>query len=180
MEATSAHPRSRGENITWIAQLITSCGSSPLTRGKPGLHFQPRHAGRLIPAHAGKTAHGRGGPAGESAHPRSRGENDSSSLAIVSFDGSSPLTRGKLPKRRAIRTTDQAHPRSRGENASRDAHNSEPTGSSPLTRGKREVGPRCSSGHRLIPAHAGKTKWYQVPSGTKRAHPRSRGENPGT
>ena len=50
-----AHPRSRGENITWIAQLITSCGSSPLTRGKLQSDFWQAIVAGLIPAHAGKT-----------------------------------------------------------------------------------------------------------------------------
>ena len=50
-------------------------------------------------------------------------------------------------------------------------------GSSPLTRGKLR---RCASGEyvlRLIPAHAGKTVKVSVIAETKKAHPRSRGEN---
>ena len=50
-------------------------------------------------------------------------------------------------------------------------------GSSPLTRGKRGVLLRALSGPGLIPAHAGKTRlWELAPDGAA-AHPRSRGEN---
>ena len=51
----AAHPRSRGENASDLGRRFRSCGSSPLTRGKP------HHLGcnvcnpGLIPAHAGKT-----------------------------------------------------------------------------------------------------------------------------
>ena len=50
-------------------------------------------------------------------------------------------------------------------------------GSSPLTRGKRRllVGDRERLG--LIPAHAGKTPWSGPAGDSRRAHPRSRGEN---
>ena len=50
-------------------------------------------------------------------------------------------------------------------------------GSSPLTRGKlhaRDERPRHPG---LIPAHAGKTSSAQAHMRTRKAHPRSRGEN---
>ena len=50
-------------------------------------------------------------------------------------------------------------------------------GSSPLTRGKPIRAPRLSSGHGLIPAHAGKTTTTAIARSCPRAHPRSRGEN---
>ena len=52
-------------------------------------------------------------------------------------------------------------------------------GSSPLTRGKpgQATDPRDRCG--LIPAHAGKTGARSGPHCAQRAHPRSRGENPG-
>ena len=71
-------------------------GLSPLTRGKP--HHQG-HVGPtpgLIPARAGKT----GAPGNRAfkgrAHPRPREENDVHAEASIRFEGSSPLTRGKL------------------------------------------------------------------------------------
>ena len=151
----------------------------------------------LIPAHAGKTRPPWPGGHGSPAHPRSRGENASSSMPIKSAYGSSPLTRGKhvatpswaarprLIPAHAGKTCPYsrstycltAHPRSRGENFASGALAVCRWGSSPLTRGKR----RCPHGERavrgLIPAHAGKTyrRWTAVSSPT--AHPRSRGEN---
>ena len=91
--------------------------------------------------------------------------------------GSSPLTRGKRTMSMPSRQTSRAHPRSRGENqvdaGLRDLHD----GSSPLTRGKQGV-PRCGpDGERLIPAHAGKTSSHRRNATTRKAHPRSRGEN---
>ena len=114
--------------------------------------------------------------------------------------GSSPLTRGKrfhdrsrshadrLIPAHAGKTThqpletfcDQAHPRSRGENFAFDSRRRTQLGSSPLTRGKPRTLGTAPSTRRLIPAHAGKTSrpWGRAP--TSGAHPRSRGENPGT
>ena len=70
-----------------------------------------------------------------------------------------------------------AHPRSRGENSAQVAHVAVLAGSSPLTRGKLGELVHFLRGHRLIPAHAGKTltsaECYTQPW----AHPRSRGEN---
>ena len=132
------------------------------------------------------------------AHPRSRGENITSSRWTHPGLGSSPLTRGKHadPRRRqevrglipahAGKTSpwspfgpvSPAHPRSRGENPV-DLHEREAyLGSSPLTRGKPFIvsvhSPKC----RLIPAHAGKTSGPGTRARSSPAHPRSRGENP--
>ena len=50
-------------------------------------------------------------------------------------------------------------------------------GSSPLTRGKHDSGRARRPGLRIIPAHAGKTRAYDVGAPHVRDHPRSRGEN---
>ena len=70
-----------------------------------------------------------------------------------------------------------AHPRSRGENFLRRLPGVPGMGSSPLTRGKRDHGVTRETQPRLIPAHAGKTKFCQVKHDSPEAHPRSRGEN---
>ena len=54
---------------------LTRVGSSPLTRGKPRRGDKLADAGRLIPAHAGKTEEDAGADCAVQAHPRSRGEN---------------------------------------------------------------------------------------------------------
>ena len=71
----AAHPRSRGENYRSEVPSLIHDGSSPLTRGKPAYGLTRITHGRLIPAHAGKTASGGGNASAQSAHPRSRGEN---------------------------------------------------------------------------------------------------------
>ena len=194
----AAHPRSRGENITWIAQLITSCGSSPLTRGKRVGTQRHRCGRRLIPAHAGKTCRCRRAIRLRRAHPRSRGENYQVLASIKIGGGSSPLTRGKPASRgpfflgvglipaHAGKTCMYkwpvpyrgAHPRSRGENIMSRSYLRSFWGSSPLTRGKQDDSAAIDNIPRLIPAHAGKTRSMDQRPGTRRAHPRSRGENP--
>ena len=152
----------------------------------------------LIPAHAGKTS-GRGGqPRGRRAHPRSRGENINAGSYLQTIEGSSPLTRGKLPSRRKDASQDglipahagktggwrdrrraaRAHPRSRGENAHDGCPFMLGRGSSPLTRGKHQEIVEIPVDDRLIPAHAGKTPTTGPSYRSWRAHPRSRGENP--
>ena len=131
-----AHPRSRGENRSCAPSPPTASGSSPLTRGKRRGGAPPGCPPRLIPAHAGKTLPEAwlGGQA--AAHPRSRGENSTSSLRLVPWWGSSPLTRGKPRQSRLVADREVAHPRSRGENQANDAGVCHDSGSSPLTRGK--------------------------------------------
>ena len=111
--------------------------------------------------------------------------------------GSSPLTRGKrvgvtldvwrrgLIPAHAGKTSPlvdrpdpwTAHPRSRGENVLTQPVKAWVTGSSPLTRGKRLRVHGRRAGHRLIPAHAGKTRSRSAAAARCAAHPRSRGEN---
>ena len=192
-----AHPRSRGENRSIGRRLSRSTGSSPLTRGKPHLVNLDHESQGLIPAHAGKTFTFERTSAGETAHPRSRGENDKMHWAARSRLGSSPLTRGKrappqLPAASyglipahagktasgsSRREKAGAHPRSRGENEAEAQRLPDGAGSSPLTRGKRVLKARRKVRRRLIPAHAGKTERRRRGDHRPRAHPRSRGEN---
>ena len=174
-----AHPRSRGENRTARSTTPSTRGSSPLTRGKPSGQRGDRRGHRLIPAHAGKTPQSVVSWWTAAAHPRSRGENRCQHPAPVEPFGSSPLTRGK---RRYIRNArviarlipahagktcrlreypepTPAHPRSRGENLNLATPLPHGGGSSPLTRGKRGSPPMRLFRTRLIPAHAGKTRW---------------------
>ena len=154
---------------------------------------------RLIPAHAGKTWWGGGCQVFSGAHPRSRGENRSSTVTRWAGGGSSPLTRGKphgIERRQSChrlipahagktplmmrgRRSLRAHPRSRGENIIRSDKPEAAEGSSPLTRGKRAFATRWSSASGLIPAHAGKTAISVSLPDQIGAHPRSRGENLG-
>ena len=193
----AAHPRSRGENRGHAPASSRRGGSSPLTRGKPRESDLTLILLGLIPAHAGKTTQSASYKTPTGAHPRSRGENTVIPVVRSPVTGSSPLTRGKrgaaadgqfecrlIPahagktaQHRLTRNQHQAHPRSRGENVQGRSADWVQRGSSPLTRGKQ--GPRGQRGdpYRLIPAHAGKTKWSKKLDQVFRAHPRSRGEN---
>ena len=90
-----AHPRSRGENASTMASVLSILGSSPLTRGKPHRRFHRPSRTGLIPAHAGKTNRSTASTLWIRAHPRSRGENELGELNQRNARGSSPLTRGK-------------------------------------------------------------------------------------
>ena len=90
-----AHPHSRGENDWRVPSARHSCGSSPLTRGKPPMVSESKFMMGLIPAHAGKTWAFRFPRLWTGAHPRSRGENIQASSPSRVHAGSSPLTRGK-------------------------------------------------------------------------------------
>ena len=131
-----AHPRSRGENGSWVSRRRAVRGSSPLTRGKQLVIDYLNRPGGLIPAHAGKTSTRGNCPSATWAHPRSRGENSTGEYFGATSLGSSPLTRGKpimAPEPAKVtglipahagktgrlprgRPRSWAHPRSRGEN----------------------------------------------------------------
>ena len=194
-----AHPRSRGENQDENIVNLSKQGASPLTRGKH-MGVERRGPGRgRIPAHAGKTSSWWRTSRRTSAHPRSRGENVVEDGQAPRVQGASPLTRGKhvdaelsgilkgrIPAHagKTSRLTCyalvvEAHPRSRGENENRKRVPPMRKGASPLTRGKRRANRPHQVAHGRIPAHAGKTGSVGPRQPPRRAHPRSRGENPG-
>ena len=152
----TAHPRSRGENGYLSVFRVTGLGSSPLTRGKPGLTYIGAHVRGLIPAHAGKTSRAVRWQTSRTAHPRSRGENSRLVAADLICRGSSPLTRGK--------------PHHQG-------HDRQAPGLIPAHAGKTGRDADATPVGGLIPAHAGKTAPQPQPSSAQSAHPRSRGEN---
>ena len=172
-------------------------GSSPLARGKLGRLVTERSKEGLIPAHAGKTSSFSWLLRRSAAHPRSREENDVHAEASIRFEGSSPLTRGKLSflvqlvltiglipahagktEPGCSRTSPStAHPRSCGENVMSHAARLRRWGASPLTRGKLRAQDGSADHLGLIPAHAGKTRPSRRSYRKQPAHPRSRGEN---
>ena len=177
LRRSAAHPRSHRENTTIKSGSGCITGSSPLTRGKHRRVETARAPRGLIPAHAGKTATSRSFGLGIWAHPRSRGENNTSATPHQLPCGSSPLTRRKrdvingradrvrLIPAHAEKTTHPphptsclaAHPRSRGENRIGQLPRRSAAGSSPLTRGKRGRRKLLGRSPGIIPAHAGKT-----------------------
>ena len=195
-----AHPHSCGENAKARGYRTMCMGSSPLARGKQAASRGCCVAARIIPAHARKTPSSSPPGVKARAHPRSRGENQATLYAPPDAQGSSPLTRGKRVRCRAEREPpglipahagktrgyaslpglSRAHPRSRGENIRPRLVVWENVGSSPLTRGKPSSSPALMLRLGLIPAHAGKTTTAPSPRYPTWAHPRSRGENPGS
>ena len=153
---------------------------------------------RLIPARAGKTRTPRATSSSWRAHPRACGENPISSTSSISWRGSSPRVRGKLPgfssfphargliPARAGKTSTptskpsapRAHPRACGENAFFLRGMRRLMGSSPRVRGKRRVAYDRARGTGLIPARAGKTTDHMMRGYCASAHPRACGENP--
>ena len=177
MKLPRAHPRSRGENSPASGTALRASGSSPLTRGKRSGRVAMPKRHRLIPAHAGKTPCGRTIARRCTAHPRSRGENGGGRPSGPEAQGLIPAHAGKTTLSNLTSSLTRAHPRSRGENSSTDAIAASVSGSSPLTRGKLSGLCLGRFGPGLIPAHAGKTSSLRRRSRTRRAHPRSRGEN---
>ena len=170
------HPRLRGEKRNVAAIIFLPQGSPPLTRGKaPNLDTQQ---GRAVD------------------HPRLRGEKTSRFPSSHCRMGSPPLTRGKAMLRiiyllrrgitpayagksepsYAVIDNLRDHPRLRGEKMLLFRLFRPDKGSPPLTRGKDSDKRRMSSGVRITPAYAGKSR---PPRGFylfEQDHPRLRGE----
>ena len=176
-----AHAGSTPHRGFWLRRLS---GSSPLTRGALVVHGVPRLRCGLIPAHAGSTCSYRTRTGASPAHPRSRGEHSFIMSPGILVPGSSPLTRGALPREvsqtwpvglipahagstvtgSTAKSSRGAHPRSRGEHEPFQSLPASSFGSSPLTRGAHRAQTEHAQARRLIPAHAGST-WRQAGRG---------------
>ena len=192
-----AHPRLRGEDCGCVRHALGCPGSSPATRGGPGLLRREDAPRRLILGYAGRTMRGVFWGATVGAHPRLRGEDPRSVLRMTPQTGSSPATRGgrlpgcgaqalaglipgytgRTPHCRPGSSRPGAHPRLRGEDAFRDPSLPNDQGSSPATRGGRGQHPVHCRGDGLIPGYAGRTHTADADAPPPRAHPRLRGED---
>ena len=159
---------------------------------------RPRTILRIIPAHAGFTppsprAYRRGAD-----HPRTRGVYNGMFSTVQGTDGSSPHTRG-LPHSPTQGSTqrgiipahagftrveaekiclDKDHPRTRGVYAGQTRSIEIILGSSPHTRGLPAAANASNALSRIIPAHAGFTRYRRHGAGKHRDHPRTRGVYP--
>ena len=113
---------------------------------------------------------------GVGSSPLTRGKPASSSSPVGAL-GLIPTHAGKTGFRSYVRSSRPTHPRSCGENVVCFCAPSAVQGSSPLTRGKPRWRCRGHPVHRLIPAHAGKTRWGRARRCLPGAHPHSCGEN---
>ena len=155
VQVLEVHPRSRGEYRLLMPLILTSVGSSPLTRGIQWLGFDGSRTHGFIPAHAGNTPLFPLLTNLNQVHPRSRGEYPIEHLSQKRSLGSSPLTRGihAAEEQRADQVRfipahagntfllafffqeAKVHPRSRGEYSSSGSSKNIGPGSSPPTRG---------------------------------------------
>ena len=154
--------------------------------------------GRIIPAHAGQTSWLPSGCAGYTDHPRACGANAPAGTTAQTPTGSSPRMRGKQagpsisrrPRRiipaHAGQTTrqttsfisDSDHPRACGANDSEPWGLPDVHGSSPRMRGKLGGAGAFIVKKRIIPAHAGQTRWHAPTRPISPDHPRACGANP--
>ena len=92
------HPRTRGVYTSPRPASMRQNGSSPHTRGLPGVHVTAAFGGRIIPAHAGFTRSRSQSSSHDPDHPRTRGVYSRSICIWLSWTGSSPHTRGLRPE----------------------------------------------------------------------------------
>ena len=151
------HPRIRGEHSPCLRARTIATGSSPHTRGaRRQRPVRDRRPG-IIPAYAGSTLEPRRRANTITDHPRIRGEHRPRGFRSAPGPGSSPHTRGALPRLAAklLKTriipayagsttismcgagTRADHPRIRGEHGLCDLGPEAKPGSSPHTRGAR-------------------------------------------
>ena len=191
------HPRACGENFHPRPGATQHLGSPPRMRGKPLPGRALDIAGRITPAHAGKTRSMTLRTWRAADHPRACGENNENADQARPTYGSPPRMRGKLRGRdgRAAvpritpahagktqpiscsRAARADHPRACGENEKDVLAYKGKRGSPPRMRGKR-VGQHIYRGfERITPAHAGKTASPPGSLCSKSDHPRACGEN---
>ena len=96
LDPSSDHPRACGANVADYLSPRFRHGSSPRMRGKHASALALTAPVRIIPAHAGQTAHATGTARSKTDHPRACGANSLASLATCGVTGSSPRMRGKL------------------------------------------------------------------------------------
>ena len=191
------HPRSRGNNSRSITRKADGSGSPPLTREQLRLSQCAAFAPRITPAHAGTTKLDAMETLVRKDHPRSRGNNFSVALAILSPVGSPPLTReqpcrcahgqgrmritpahaGTTPQGVVFSIESWDHPRSRGNNLFQDIGADGVIGSPPLTREQLHEIHCVVSQLGITPAHAGTTDAAGFNGTGQWDHPRSRGNN---
>ena len=189
------HPRTRGVYATDAQWRRWFSGSSPHTRGLRGGRGGRHRKGGIIPAHAGFTGSSQAGSAPSADHPRTRGVYTRPIGPYLMREGSSPHTRGLLPKRCDVTsqvgiipahagfTSSQRyrtrylgdHPRTRGVYLVAVAEDAQNDGSSPHTRGLPVTVTTAYRDRGIIPAHAGFTWPGAGHRRGVRDHPRTRG-----
>ena len=191
------HPRMRGEDSRGHVSQKTVGGSPPHARGRLRFESSWGKLDRITPACAGKTLVPVCSGIDPGDHPRMRGEDRHSPVAVPHSEGSPPHARGRLflgfGVRRHSRITPACagktsrspgknpmgadHPRMRGEDCLGQNAEEVNKGSPPHARGRPTPFCRfmCTPG--ITPACAGKTSTPWLSRERSRDHPRMRGED---
>ena len=88
------HPRIRGVHYDANTALANESGSSPHTRGPPGIFERRMDKSRFIPAYAGSTLRSLRWLSTTRDHPHIRGVHGIISSRVMKTQGLSPHTRG--------------------------------------------------------------------------------------
>ena len=172
------HPRTRGVYQVSRYERSSSEGSSPHTRGLLTGESRLRGLRGIIPAHAGFTSVSSSPLSLTWDHPRTRGVYRARTADPYPDAGSSPHTRGLLPRihldivvlriipahagfthhHTARRPRNPDHPRTRGVYGPNGPSPATSLGSSPHTRGLPVPAQAPVVTARIIPAHAGFTR----------------------
>ena len=190
------HPRSRGEQDKTGVCMGKHTGSPPLARGTASLDEHIDHLPGITPARAGNSIPPIVFLNYTTDHPRSRGEQNYSSLSQQVSGGSPPLARGtvRLPRlflvypgitparagnsvsRNLLLIPYWDHPRSRGEQPVTGFPYRSYTGSPPLARGTETTITAMTINIGITPARAGNSICGAILCSPDKDHPRSRGE----
>ena len=174
-DAHADHPRIRGEHRSNCACRRAQFGSSPHTRGARTQPAGARQADRIIPAYAGSTAPRRTGRFGRTDHPRIRGEHGKARELRFHTPGSSPHTRGALPRAGGQHRRRGIIPAYAGSTVSVHIQSARPK-DHPRIRGEHLL-TTMSMLKGIIPAYAGSTRPGRSRCACCPDHPRIRGEH---
>ena len=150
-----------------------------------------------IPAYAGRTQERSLNAPYRQKHPRIRGENHrdlrrgrffletsphtrgepSAAVSVLDRPGNIPAYAGRTIYGEDVNLDAEKHPRIRGENAAAAQRSRTALETSPHTRGEPVLSGEADELSRNIPAYAGRTSSWVIPSLAIWKHPRIRGEN---
>jgi len=190
------HPRTCGEQPTWVKSSGLVIGSSPHVRGTDCISGVGRITRRFIPARAGNSATRSIVISPSPVHPRTCGEQGKATAPSRSSSGSSPHVRGTakrcilsldvprfIPARAGNRlshalppTSTAVHPRTCGEQSQTASSSCSSSGSSPHVRGTGFALRGNLVFSRFIPARAGNRRRRPSSPCTRTVHPRTCGE----
>ena len=190
-------PAYAGSTSILTVMDLSISGSSPRMRGAQLIGYISDIITGIIPAYAGSTAQRCCMRRASWDHPRVCGEHPYRVPRVVHRQGSSPRMRGALePLCRCLRflgiipayagstspsrcpsRRHRDHPRVCGEHKCSPRSWGWPVGSSPRMRGALPFSAPVTTAMRIIPAYAGSTPPFSLPSELRRDHPRVCGEH---